>query len=474
MSLSVFQRYLHATASSGAAKVFQVFAAIGVVWLLNAILGKEEFGLFMIVFALYYILAEGVANLFQSLILYHEASDDDVHSTPKIAGTCLTYGFILGSLLAFGLYALSAPLAGWMDKPEALLWFQYLGSFIPFQVLMILLGSLYRARQRVPTMIFFQEFLPSFVRFTGLGVMWTLGIDPFHIVSIYILSYLIPFAILYAQAPLMPRFDVRVFTLWDVRYALQSMVSQVVNKSSRNIIIVVLGVVGSAALTAEYTIASRIAQLLNLPKQAIAQLQVPRFRNFLKNKDLHSLKNEYDTARIVMFLATLFGVLGILVLGETLLGAFGDYAIATPILMVLAIGSLIHAAFGIVGGYIIMAGYAGWGLFWNSVSLIVLCIATTLFVPVMGGVGAAWAMVLSIFAGLAGMVFVIRQKDALNLVPSEFWMWMGATITLIAAVSFNITSVITALMGLAGILMFSLFRHRDRLFSFLQNRGMPS
>ena len=133
-------------------------------------------------------------------------------------------------------------------------------------------------------MIFFQEFLPSFIRFVGLGVVWAMAFDPFGIVWIYILSYLLPFAVLYARAPIAPHYDARIFSGWDIRYGFQSMVSQVVNKSSRNIILVVLGIVGGAVLTAEYTIASRIAQLINLPKQALSQLQVPRLRSFLKSQ----------------------------------------------------------------------------------------------------------------------------------------------------------------------------------------------
>src|SRR5690606_28200372 len=98
---------------------------------------------------------------------------------------------------------------------------------------------------------------------------------------------------------------------------------QILNQPFRGLDIVVVGAFASASVVADYAIAVRLAQLLWVPKHAVAQLQVPRMGALLQKGDKNQLMLEYDAMRCLSLLAVFGGCAFLCVFGSPLLGLFG-------------------------------------------------------------------------------------------------------------------------------------------------------
>lgn len=425
----MFQRYLKATSVSSLAKIFTAFGALALIWLINDIEGKETFGAIMLAFSLYYVIATAIASTFQSIIIYHTSRDHDKHNDKT--AICLTLGAIIGIIAALLLSTIAKHISGAMNQPEALIWFQNMAWLIPTFTLNAILTSHYRAKQHISTMVIFFEIIPMAVRLIILTAILFMNLPTIWIAHAFTLSYALPFIILYIKKPYQPTVNINALSIWDMRYGAQAMLGQLLNKSIRNIVIFVLGFYVTAGAVADFTLAMRLGQFLQMPKLAIAQLQIPRMGQFLKSKDTDNLLNEFNIMRSVSLALTLFGTAAFIIATPIIFTLFDQYQSAFPIFVMLASASIIRAGFGAIGGYMTIAGYSGYSLISNLIALIILIALLLITIPIMGAMGAAISLTFAALLSMTLMaVIMIKKENSNTFSPSSTIAMILSVITL--------------------------------------------
>jgi|GEM_PF-2599884 len=468
--MSIKSIYLKATSASAAAKIFTVLSALVVIFLINDIAGKAGFGLAMLAFALNYIIASAMAALFQSITLYHVSRDPGHHS--EKTGLCLTYGIILGFAAAYAEIILAGNIAGAMGKPEAALWFQGMAMMIPAFVANAILCGHERARQNVPRMVLFYEVLPAALKMIGLGALivtmqpgdvllagWTES----QIGWVYTISYALPFGILFLMNPITPRLKPGLLSLWDLRYGAQSMLSQFANKSLRHVVLLILGFFASASVVADFALAMRFANFLQLPKLAISQLQVPRMGGYLKDKNMAALLHEFDLMRMAALSATILGCAALVLFAPLIFTIFGEYEDAYIIFLLLAVASIIQAGFGTIGNYITIAGYAGTNLAINMATLGVVMAGLYIAVPAFDAMGAGLVVIIGALFSMSLMALAALQKDGLNTVSVPALLVMAGGAAMMMGAAFDALPDYQAAIGLMLFLLIGIIADRRLL-----------
>ena len=420
-----------------AGKIAAAPGALGVIWLINRIAGKESFGEIMIAYSLCFILASAIAAQFQTIVLYHVSRNHNAH-TDKL-GAALTYGFISGTTMAAILAVLAPFIAGVMHKPEMAQWFSSMAWIIPAYALNSILCTWHRARQNIPVMVMYFEVWPLFFRLIFLFVILISAAGQKWIPAAYITSYLLPFVILYIRTPVSFRISPRHFTAWDMRYSAQMMISQFMSKSVSNIVLFLIGVFAPATVVADYALAQKFAQIIQLPKQILSQIQMPRMGEQIKKKQISELLKEFNATRALSLAAAITGTALFILAAPFIFSAFEGYHNAYIMFLILAIGAIFMAGFGSSGNYIGIAGYAGTGLLINAASLIFLVAAVLILVPLYDGPGAAIAATLGSLALMLLMAMVIYRRDRLN------------TLTLSATIQMSLCAITLALAAFAPI-----------------------
>ena len=75
--MTIRQLYLRSGLFSLGGKLITSFAALGVIWLITRIAGKDIFGEIMIAYAFNFVIAAALAAQFQTIILYHVSRDHE-------------------------------------------------------------------------------------------------------------------------------------------------------------------------------------------------------------------------------------------------------------------------------------------------------------------------------------------------------------------------------------------------------------
>lgn len=463
--MNIHSLYLRSGVFSLAGKVAAAPGALGIIWLVNRIAGRESFGEIMIAYSLCFILASTIAAQFQTIVLYHVSRDQ--HGHVNKLGAALSYGFISGAGAAAILAALAPFIAGAMHKPGMEEWFSSMAWIIPAFALNSILCTWHRARQNIPVMVMYFEILPLLSRMLFLFVTLVSSAGHAWIPAAYALSYILPFMILYLREPVRLRINPRNFTMWDMRYSAQMMISQFMSKSVGNIVLFLIGVFAPATVVADYALAQKFAQIIQLPRQVLSQIQIPRMGAQIEKKQISELLDEFNATRALSLAAAIFGTALFIVAAPFVFSAFQGFHNAYIMFLILAIGAIIMAGFGNTGNYIGIAGYAGTGLLINTVSLIFLMAAVFIFVPLYGGTGAAVAATLGSFALMLMMAAAIYRRDRLNtLTPSALIQTSlcAGILGLTAAAPVPGSAVAVALMFVA---MLGLLRARPLLRTLL-------
>lgn len=423
--MTVLRQYVSATSVSMLDKIINIASAVLLLWFLNALLGKEQFGVFMLALTIVTMTSLIVFSPFSSLLLYKisRLEDKTAISARRIAATLLLGGAFLASLAMGGIYTLTPFIADLADKPGLLTWLRPLSVIVVLQSALFIMTAWYRARQNIITMTILQDITPLALRAVLLGIILWLGFDAEWATAPYILAFAIPLSAALLDTRLVPRPAPSEFTRWDVSYALKNMLQEVINKPARSADILVVGMLASAVATADYVMASRLSVLLLLGQQILAQLLVPRMGHMAGQGDHATLYTEYDTARALSFASTLMGA-GVILLAaplvvEVILPSFGDYESAFPLLIALAAAHVGNTVFGSLGGLMAMMGHAGWNLVAGITNMVVTFGLSLLLVPVIGPLGGAVGLLAGKIIMQTIMVVTIYVKDSLLLMTTH-------------------------------------------------------
>lgn len=467
--MSLHRAYLSTSSVALFSKGFNIVCAFGVLWLQNAAMVKEDFGMFMVAFSMTFTISLVISTGFQALILYHipRKSDLPAAEIAAIAGQVFWLSTLLACIFALPIYFGASAIADAMGHAPLEAWLRDMAWFIPVNTAALVLPVYSRARQRIKETVFFQEIFLNFLRVGFVGGIWIFGLPTTLMSEAFIWSAGLPVIILFCMAPVWPSFRKALLTRWDLAYGLKGAAFQVLNQPFRGLDIVVVGAFASASVVTDYAMAVRLAQLLWVPKHAVSQLQVPRMGALLEKKDKAQLMLEYDALRCLSLLAVFMGCAFLLFWGGPLLALFGDYQSALPALYVLAAASLVRTGYGAAGDLIAMIGYPKGSAMISVLSMVITMGGTALLVPYFGAVGGAYAILLGTVQMFAGFVAIIERTENIVLM-TPFILAMNAlpSLVLMAAAAYFLPTVPGGVAMLAfGAMLVTIDRS---LFTFVR------
>jgi O-antigen/teichoic acid export membrane protein len=191
-----------------------------------------------------------------------------------------------------------------------------------------------------------------------------------------------------------------------------------------------MGALATSSATAGYVMASRLSMVLLVGHQLMNLILTPRIGRFLDKDAWTSIEQEYHQSRVLALMVALGGGVVFVFAGEWILTWFGAYSEAFPMLLILVATYVTHVSFGMCGGYLNIAGYAGWTLATTMLVLAVNIGINYLLIPTLGGAGAALAMLVSFFLTNFLTSYVIKRLDDVD----TYSVWMGGvTLASVAA-----------------------------------------
>lgn len=442
--------YLRSSGASLAATVVSKASGFGSVWLLNQILVKGAYGNYEFAFTVVSLLLLVGSGGLNHAVMYRLSRLD----TPSeelgghdFAGAALGWSLVVSCLFAGGVFLGAPHIESLAGNEDLAFWISLLAFLMPIGVAREVYKSWFKARQRIPEATLMGKMFPAFGKVAFLGAVWFIWSTPQGVVAAILLSELVPFLIWYSRSPVNPLKLWGELSSWDVWYSLKLAVTRGLSKTVKRADILMVGLLAAAEATAEYVVASKIALLLVVVHNILNSILRPRIGQFLGRGSKEEVYQEYDQARTVALVFSLFGACFLILFGESVLRLFGEYGSSYPTLIILAAGYVLTASFGMCGGYLNIAGYAGWTLT-TTASLLILNITFNYFlIPLYGVIGAAiatffsWMIVNFLTAG------VVYHLDRLSIYSFKI---AGITIGVIAIMTFLAAGLMSRALAACG------------------------
>jgi O-antigen/teichoic acid export membrane protein len=460
--MTIRQLYLRSGLFSLGGKLVTSFAALGVIWLITRIAGKDIFGEIMIAYAFNFVIAAALAAQFQTIILYHVSRDHEKNLHRDRLGAALFYALMIGFVIVVLEKMFAGQLAALMHKENLTIWFSSLSWMIPAYALNSILSTWYRARQDIPTMVMHFEVWPNIFRLIFLCVVLLVMKDPAWIATAYAASYALSFFLLYVRDPV-PLNANFLFTKWDMTYSAQMMAGHMMSKSLNNIVVLFLGMFTPAAVVADYTLAMKFAQFLDLPRLIMNQVQMPRMGAQIKNRQTAAMMAEFEAVRSLTLAGTLLGTALFLLLLPYVFALFGDFAGAYNLFVWLAVSAIVFAGFGGAANYLGIAGHSAAAMMVHAAAFSVLLVALIALVPAYGGAGAAIATIVGTIGLVTATSFAILRKGRLNTMTMSAALQIAAASCAIILTATHIISAPVAALMLIAVAALGLLESRPAL-----------
>lgn len=466
LCMTIRQLYLRSGLFSLGGKILTALAALGVMWFIIRIAGKDVFGEIMIAYAFNFVIAATLAAQFQSVILYHTSRAPDEPIQRSRLGSALFYAVMIGFVLVFAEKIFAPQVATLMKKENLTPWFSSLSWMIPAYALNSILTSWYRARQDIATMVMYFEVWPNIIRLLFLCAVFFVLKDPAWIATAYTGSYVVSFLLLYVRdpVPLNARF---LFTEWDMAYSARMMAGHMMSKSLGNIVVFFLGVFVPAAAVADYALAMKFAQFLNLPRLITGQLQMPRMGAQIEKRETAAMMQEFEAIRSLTLAATILGTAFFILLLPYIFLWFGDFGDALGIFTWLALSAIIFVSAGGAGNYLGIAGHSSAALTVHAIALAVLTIALLALVPFYGAPGAGIATAIGTLTLITATAFTVLRKGGLRTITPSSAIQTSICAIIIATNAAGILPAAAAALALIAVAAFGLLESRPALRLFL-------
>ena len=194
--------------------------------------------------------------------------------------------------------------------------------------------------------------------------------------------------------------------------------------------VLLVGALMSPRDAAIYTVATRIIQMGSLALDAIGQAVEPMFSRLLAGNHHERTGTLYQVAAAWLISLTWPLFIAAMVFASTVLGLFGpDFGEAAPVVVILALSSLLGTGLGSIDILLVMAGKSVWSL-WNAgAALGANIVLNLLLIPEMGLNGAALAWAIS--RVLANVLPFLEMRTLLPVNPAGAG-WRAAAVASIA------------------------------------------
>lgn len=184
--------------------------------------------------------------------------------------------------------------------------------------------------------------------------------------------------------------------------------------------VLVLGWLATTATVGQFRVASSVAVLLAFPLTLFALVGSPIIARLHAQKDQQRLQRLLSWLSLAMTASAALGALPFILFGEPLLTSiFGnEFSGSNSVLLVLCLGALLTGCFGVNAVLLNMTGHSKSVARASVVSLSVSIFLNPAFAFIWGGLGAAWATVLSV---LVWNLLMWRDGVRLLSLDSTFW-----------------------------------------------------
>lgn len=415
---------------TGAAGVTLAMAASAVagflsLWFLTQILPKAVFGGYTFVMAVLALLS-GIATLGLDRSLLLIVARQPVWRGKLHGASLIRRVIVITGLLACGLAVALASMAGWLVDvgmvPEAEYWCRGLAiALVPMTAAKVL-QAWFQANHRVAT----ASLMPSLTDVTRammLGLVLAVGLGADGVALAVCVAALSPVVVLIFLANGRGQEISDRLRLAEFLKGLQFLTMRLANQGMQQIDLIIIGLLVSGSATADYAVAARLAVLAGYGSQAIAPTFTPRVRALIAAGEDEAVRAEFIQTRNGAFSVTLMAVTAILLIGQPVLGLFGDFSGAWPLLLTLATGFVIKAGCGMHATLLAMHGEVGWSAVFRVIGLTCLILLAIVLVPIYGPIGAAISVVIVKAAmNAAGLWLTYR------LVGFAAFSWMQALV----------------------------------------------
>jgi len=457
---SKFSIYLRSSGASLLATIVSKVSGFASIWLLNRILVKGAYGNYEFAFTIVGLLMLAGSGGLNHAVMYRLSRLDappeelDGHD---FAEAVLGWSLIV-SLLFSGTVFFGAPYVEALAGNEGLaFWVSLLSFLIPIKVARGVYQSWFKARQRIPEAILMGKMLPAIGKTGFLGGVWMIWPTPEGVVVAILLSGLIPLLIWYGRTPVNPLNLWGQLSSWDIWYSLKLVLTKGLSKTLKRADLLMVGFLAVAEATAEYAVAAKISLLPVVGHKVLNTVLRPRIGRFLGQNNWQSISREYDQSRTVALLFALLGTCVLALLGEPILELFGDYSAAYPVLIMLAASYVLSTSFGMGGGYLNIAGYAGWTLGTTIMLLILNVSLNYVLIPLYGALGASVATLISYGSVNTAVAVAIYYLDGLKIYSIQLLGVTGGAVLITGGLAAELIPVMYASSGIIVITLITLY-----------------
>lgn len=400
-----------------------------VVWLLNQILTKTQYGEYAFAITLVWLLGAVTSGGLEHSVMYRlSRSDEDPGELigRRFVGEALVGGLLISGAAAVGLYFAAGWISGLAGLEQGVVWLTGLALILPLRAVEDILDYWYKARQLIVRAIYIRQVGVTVVRVVALTAVWLAWPTLPGAVAALVAAQLVP--VLWWLAESRPSLGVSgELSGWDLKYAGKMALNTGVSKTVKRTDILMVGLLASSAATAEYDVAAKLGGVALVGHNLLNTVLRPRAGRHLGQEAKENLEREFHRVRLVSLLVSMLLLLSLVLGGEFLLGLFGDYEAAYVVLVLVAAGRVIHSSFGMSGGLLSIAGYAGTTLLITLGMLVVNVGLNWILIPLLGAAGAALATLLTFVVANSTTALSLLHLEGITTYSGK----LGATIALV-------------------------------------------
>lgn len=299
-------------------------------------------------------------------------------------------------------------------KPELIPYLNWILPAIPFWSATLLSGSLLRAKGFNNWFSFFNNSSRFFFALILLFIFSFISSSPITIVQAHFFAIVIAFIWSFSLA--FSKLNNKNFKSKTNSWKFTKESFPMMMSSS---VLIILGWIGTFVMgiyresdeVGIYTVAVKVATLLNFCLQAVNSILAPKIAQKFaaaENKDYQSL---ITLATNIIFVISVFVAILILIFNQTILGFFGEeFKSAKNLLFLLCIGQIVSSYCGSVGVVLQMTGKQVVYQYFMLAALVLNLILMFTLTPIYGAFGAAIASISSmIFWNLGGALYLKKR-----------------------------------------------------------------
>ncbi len=344
----------------------------------------------------------------------------------KLLKSVLTVSSGAGFTIAVLLWFLAGPIAETMATDVAGWWMQMMALAIVPLTFSALIRAWYQANHRVGESAVMPG-VTDIVRAILIAAAFFAGTGKIGVAVAFIASTTVPFFVLLAMARGKTSSGDATVARGDITRGLVFAFQKITDSGLNLIDIVVIGLVAADVVAAEYAVAARFAAHCDIGRLALSPTFTPRVRRDFANRASESAAREYHLGRLIAFSVAclIAGVLAFV--GQDLLAFFGDYQSAYAPLMVLAAGYVVTTGAGMHANYLAMTGAVRLPALIRVAGITVAIVGLTIFTPLVGSVGAAFAILVALIFMNAALLTVLWKRTGLVGLSLPMFLLVGGS-----------------------------------------------